>query len=102
VTAAAGAHDQPLVVYHAALMFMSFLVGLLSIAGLARPGMPTQIIRHEPDRSDRRRVHPHRAARQALGIAEHSAHYDHDAWLGLERAVVLGSRALASTATERA
>jgi hypothetical protein len=69
VTAAAGAHDQPLVVYHAASTFISFLVGLLSIAGLARPGMPTQTVRHKPDRSDRRRVHLHRAARQALGIA---------------------------------
>ena len=44
VTAAAGAHDKPPVVYNAASVFMSVLVGLLSMAGLARRGMPTQIV----------------------------------------------------------
>ena len=29
-------------------------------APLRKPGMPTQIDRHKPDQSDRRRVHPHR------------------------------------------
>jgi hypothetical protein len=36
MTSAAGAHDQPFVLYYAALVFMSFLVGLLAMARLAR------------------------------------------------------------------
>jgi hypothetical protein len=36
VTTAAGAHDQPLVAYYAASVFMSFLVGLLTMDRLAR------------------------------------------------------------------
>jgi hypothetical protein len=36
VTAAAGAHDQQLVLYYAASVFKSFLVGLLAIARFAR------------------------------------------------------------------
>ena len=36
MTTAAGAHDQQLVLYYAASMFMSFLAGLLAIARLAR------------------------------------------------------------------
>ena len=36
MTTAAGAHDQQLVLYYAASMFTSFLVGLLAIARFAR------------------------------------------------------------------
>ena len=51
----AGAHDQQLVPCYAASVFMSFLVGLLAMARLARR-KATQIGRQKPDRSDRRRV----------------------------------------------
>jgi hypothetical protein len=59
VTTAADAHDQQLVLYYP-LGVKSFPRRSAGDAPLRKPGMPTQIDRHKPDQSDRRRVHPHR------------------------------------------